>query len=272
MSEQSQPHLEPEPERRFQPDRRLQPGRRAQDIARLDGVNVAPNVVLGSDCVLEPPVILGKPPRGSVLGELRLLIGAGSIIRPFTTIYAGSTFGERLQTGQGSSIREDNLVGDDVSIGTSAVLEFGNRIGNRVRIHSGCFLELVTIEDDVFIGPNVVFTDDPHPINCPHYKTCKGGAVVRARARIGANSTILPGVVIGEDALVGAGSVVVEDVPPRAVVVGSPAKVIKTVDDLVCHAGIYERPYIWAPYEQAPEERPSAELQLLGSPEPLKVS
>ena len=110
------------------------------------------------------------------------------------------------------SIREDNEVGDGVSIGTSAVLEFGNRIGHRVRIHTGCFLELVTIEDDVFVGPNVVFTDDLHPMNCPHYRDCLGGAVVRRRARIGANSTILPGVEIGADALVGAGSVVVDDV------------------------------------------------------------
>jgi hypothetical protein len=54
-------------------------------------------------------------------------------------VYGGSTFGARLQTGQGASIREDNVVGD-VSIGTNAVLEFGNRIGSRVRIHSGCFL------------------------------------------------------------------------------------------------------------------------------------
>ena len=112
------------------------------------------------------------------------------------------------------------------------MLEFGNRIGNRVRIHTGCFLELVTIEDDVFVGPNVVFTDDPHPMNCPRYKDCKGGAVVRRLARIGANSTILPGVEIGEGALVGAGSVVVHDVPAGAVVAGNPARVIKQVAEL----------------------------------------
>ena len=72
---------------------------------------------------------------------------------------------------------------------------------------------MVTVEDDVFIGPQVVFTDDPHPMNCPRYRDCKGGAVVRRLARIGANATILPGVTIGENALVGAGAVVVDDVP-----------------------------------------------------------
>ncbi len=123
-------------------------------------------------------------------------VGAGGTIRPFTTIYGGTTIGDRFQTGQGVSIREDNVIGDDVSIGTNAVLEAGNRIGNRVRIHTGCFLELVTVEDDVFIAPNVVFADDPHP-PCPRYEECVGGAVVKRGARIGSNATILPGVVIG---------------------------------------------------------------------------
>ncbi|HTX68187.1 MAG TPA: acyltransferase [Thermoleophilia bacterium] len=210
------------------------------------------NVTLGEGCDLQPPCVVGKPPRGAEAGEHPLVIGAGAVVRPFTTIYAGSTIGARLQTGQGASIREDNRIGDDVSIGTNAVVEFGNRIGSRVRIHSGCFLELVTVEDDVFVGPNVVFTDDPHPMNCPRYEECKGGAVVRRLARIGANSTILPGVEIGEGSLVGAGSVVVHDVPAGAVVAGSPARVIKQVSDLVCYPGWFERPYLWPPYTDPP--------------------
>ena len=207
-----------------------------------DGVQVAPGVRIGAGCDLQPPCILGKAPRGPDPGERELIIGRDATIRPFTTLYAGSTIGDRLQTGQGASIREDNVLGDDVSIGTNAVLEFGNRIGNRVRIHSGCFLELVTIEDDVFVGPNVVFTDDPHPMGCAHYTECRGGATVRRLARIGANSTILPGVVIGENSLVGAGSVVVHDVPDGTVVVGNPARVIRRVDELVCEPGLLRAP------------------------------
>jgi len=212
------------------------------------GVTVYPNVSLGAGCDLQPPCILGKPPRGAGEGERALAIGAGAVIRPFTTIYAGSTFGAGLQTGQGASIREDNHVGDEVSIGTNAVLEFGNRIGHRVRIHSSCFLELVTVEDDVFIGPNVVFTDDPHPMGCPRYQDCKGGAVVRRLARIGANCTILPGVEIGQGALIGAGSVVAGDVPAGAVVAGASAAIIGRVEDLSCPPGYFERPYVWPPY------------------------
>ncbi len=205
------------------------------------------NVRLGEGVVLHPPVILGFPPRGREAGELPLVIGPGAVIRPFTTIYAGSTFGARLNTGQGASIREENVLGDDCSVGTHAVLEYGNRVGNGSRIHSGCFLEQVTLGDHVFLGPNVVFTDDPHP-PCPRYKECKGGAVVEDLVKIGANATILPGVRIGRNSLVGAGSVVTADVPPGVVVAGSPARIVKRIDELTCYPGLFEHPYEWEPY------------------------
>jgi len=203
-----------------------------------------PGVVLGEGSVVEAPALVGKPPHGASPGEYETVLGNGCLIRPFTTIYAGVTMGDRVQTGQSASIRERNVIGDDVGIGTNAVLEPGNRIGNRVRIHTGCFLELVTVEDDVFIGPNVTFADDPHP-PCPRYEDCVRGATVRSGASIGANATILPGVVIGHNALVGAGSVVVHDVPDGMVAVGSPARVICSIEDLRCRAGLLERPYDW---------------------------
>ena len=109
---------------------------------------------------------------------------------------------------------------------------------------------MVTVEDDVFIGPNVVFTDDPHPMNCPKYKECKGGVTVKRFARIGAHSTLLPGVVVGENTLIGAGSLVVHDVPPGTVAAGNPARVIKRIDDLACDPGFFERPYVWPPYSE----------------------
>ena len=206
---------------------------------------VAPNVDLGEGSVVGEYVVLGRAPRGKKDGELPLIIGPGAVIRPFTTIYAGARIGARLATGQGASIREDNHLGDDVSVGTHASLEFGNRIGSRVRIHTGCFLELTYIEDDVFLGPHVVFTDDPHP-QCPAYLECVKGGVVRRRARIGANTTILPGVEIGEDALVGAGSVVRHRIPARTVWAGNPAVEIKQdLRDLPCFVAIYPHAYSW---------------------------
>lgn len=208
------------------------------------------NTIIGKSTIIEAPCIIGKQPRGDEEGKLVLKIGENGLIRPFTTIYSGTQIGDNFQTGQGVSIREDNYIGDSVSIGTNSVLEFGNRIGSFSRIHSNCFLEMITVGKYVFIGPNVVFTDDPHPMGCPFYKQCKGGAIVEDYARIGANSTILPGVRIGENSLVGAGSVVVRDVPPNTVVAGSPARIIKNINQLECLKGFVKKPYNWAPYNE----------------------
>lgn len=201
-------------------------------------------VELGADTVIEDYCIIGKPPRGAKEGEVPLIIGSQGVIRAFTVIYAGSTIGHHFQSGHHVMIREDNVIGDQVSIGTSSSIEFGNLIGNRVRIHSGCFLERATIEDDVFIGPNVVFTDDPHPM-CPKYLDCKRAAHVGRYSRIGANSTLLPGVTIGANCLIGAGSLVNQDIPDGVVAVGNPIRIIKSIDELTCETGLFERPYIW---------------------------
>ncbi len=211
------------------------------------------NVTLGENVVIHPPCIIGFPPRDKGDGELATVIGDGAVIRPFTTIYSGVRIGRNFETGQGASIREDNEIGDDVSVGTHAVLEFGNRVGSGSRIHTGCFLEDVKLGVHVFVGPNVTFTDDPHPMKCPHYLECAGGSTVGDYAKIGANSTILPAVKIGAHAMVGAGTVVVREVRERSVVVGNPSREIGSIDDLTCPPGFFERPYVWEPYRYPSE-------------------
>ncbi len=208
---------------------------------------VYPGVKIGKDSLVYGPCVLGKIPRDKKAKKI-LAIGQNSILRPFTTIYSGTVIGNYFQCGQGVSIREANIIGDHVSIGTNSVIEFDNVVGHHTRIHSGCFLEMCHIGNYVFIGPNTVFTDDPHPMNCPSYRDCLKGARVMDKARIGANSTILPGITIGYNSLVGAGSVVTKDVPDNAVVAGNPAKIINTVDKLKCMPGFFKKPYLWQPY------------------------
>jgi len=191
------------------------------------------NVELGENVVVEDFVIIGVPPKGKKEGELKTVIGSNSVIRSHTVVYAGNVIGEGFQTGNHASIREENVIGNDVSVGTKSVVEFKTRIGDGVRIHSQAFIpEYSELKQGCWVGPNVVLTNAPYPKSL-RAKDFLAGVVVGKNARIGANTTVLPGVRISDDALVGAGSVVTRDVPAGKVVAGNPAKVIKDVKDLV---------------------------------------
>lgn len=203
-----------------------------------------PNVKLGKNAIIYQNVILGFPPRGKKIGELALLIGDNAVIRPFTTIYAGNIIGDEFQTGHCVTIREGNQIGNRVTIGTNAVLECNNKFGDDITFHTLSCAGNATIESNAFVGPHVIMLDDPHPI-CPRYKECKGGPIVKSYARIGGNVTLLPGVVVGRDCLIGGGSTVTRDIPDHAVAAGNPARVLGTVQDQKCYPGFYEKPYDW---------------------------
>ena len=189
-------------------------------------------VVIGDGSVVEDYCIIGAPPRAKKPGELETTIGRRAILRSHTVIYAGNRIGENFQTGNKVNIRESNEIGNNVSIGTLSVIEHHIRIGNGVRMHSQVFVpEFTVIEDDAWLGPNVVLTNAKYPLS-PGVKETLAGPIVRKGAKIGANSTILPGIVIGANSLVGAGSVITKDVPDSAVVAGNPARLIKMIDAL----------------------------------------
>ncbi len=190
------------------------------------------NVKLGKKAEIGDFVLIGVAPRGKKDGELKTIIGDNAVIRSHTVIYAGNKIGKNFQTGHSAMIREENEIGNDVSIGTQSIVEHNVKIGNRVRIHSGAFIpEYTTLEDDCWIGPKVCFTNAPHP-KAPRAKEYLKGPIVKKHAKIGANSIILPGVTIGVNSLVGAGSVVTKDVPANKVVAGNPAVVIKDIEEL----------------------------------------
>jgi UDP-2-acetamido-3-amino-2,3-dideoxy-glucuronate N-acetyltransferase len=136
-------------------------------------------------------------------------IGDGTKIWQFVVALAGAKIGRDCNVCAQVFIENDVVVGDRVTI------------KNGVQLWDG-----VRLEDDVFVGPNATFTNDPFPRSKRRLEQFSI-TVVRRGASIGANATVLPGVTIGEGALVGAGSVVTRDVPPGAVVVGNPARVMR---------------------------------------------
>ena len=190
------------------------------------------NVTLGSGSIVEDFCIIGAPPRGAKPGEVPTRLGDGAVIRSHTVIYAGNVIGRNFQTGNKVNVRESNRIGDNVSIGTLSVVEHHVEIGNNVRIHTQVFVpEYSVLEDGCWLGPHVVLTNAKYPLS-PGVKDQLVGPVIRKRAKIGANVTLLPGVVVGENALIGAGAVVVADVPAGAVLVGNPARVIRKIAEL----------------------------------------
>mgnify|MGYP005814165561 CR=1 FL=1 len=139
-------------------------------------------------------------------------IGRGTRVWAFAHILPGAT------------------IGDDCNICDGVFVENDVVVGNRVTIKCGVQLwDGVRLEDDVFVGPNVTFTNDPMP-RSKQYLERYPETLVRKGASIGANATILPGVVIGQHAMVGAGAVVTRSVPPHAVVVGNPARIVRYAD------------------------------------------
>lgn len=191
---------------------------------------INPKVILGKNIRLDEGVILGFSENGKFS---KTVIGNNSIIRANTLIYSGVKIGKNFQTGPSVLIREGNVIGNDVAIWHGATLSPGNVIGDGSRIHAGSFLEQVSLGKRVFVGPNVTFADDPHPLN-PSPRVHFGGAIVENEAVIGANVTVLPHVRIGKRAVVGAGSTVTKDIPKGEVWVGNPAKFLKRVEDISC--------------------------------------
>ncbi len=194
--------------------------------------DLADHVTLALPAVVDDGVRLGYR-SGRSDSDAWLETGPGATLRAGTIIYADTRIGTGFNTGHNVVVREEVIIGDNTSIWGNTVIDYGCRIGSNVKIHTNVYVAQFTIiEDEVFLAPGVSIANDPHPL-CAEC-TRENGPLIKRGARIGVNATILPGVTVGEYALVGAGSVVSRDVPARTVVYGNPARVAKDVDDLHC--------------------------------------
>ncbi|WP_455392241.1 DapH/DapD/GlmU-related protein [[Eubacterium] cellulosolvens] len=197
---------------------------------------------IGSGTIIADNVIIGYPSRVelSQVGSFDpaklqdidgAVIGANCILRDFGVIYSKTTIGDNVQTGHSYLVREETTIGSGTLIGSNVIIENKCKLGNNVSIQSGVYIPThCEIGDDVFLGPNAVLTNDKYIGYKDTRKRGLEGVIIEEKAAIGANSTILPGIRIGRNVVVGSGAVVTKDVEAGAVVAGVPARVIEKRD------------------------------------------
>ncbi len=212
------------------------------DVELGDGVVLGANVTLhdgvrvGAGCLLGDGAVLGKRPAlgGSSTASRDplpgLVLGEGCTVSTHAVVFAGTTVGAGTVIGDLAVVRERCVIGERVVIGRGATVENATTIGDRTRIQAEAYITAYcTLEEDVFVAPCVVTTNDNYMGRTQKRFDSLRGATIRRGARIGGAAILLPGVEIGEEAFVGAGALVLRDVPPRTVVVGTPARVLREV-------------------------------------------
>jgi len=185
------------------------------------------NVKIGNNVVIQEGVFIGLPSRDFLHKDEsewpETIIGNDSILRSGTKIYCAVTIGNDFKTGHNVMIRENIIIGNNVLIGTNSVVDGSTKMGSNISIQSMVYIPTYSIiEDNVFIGPNGVFTNDKYPVRI---KAELRGPIIRKGASIGANSTVLPGIEIGEGAVIAAGAVITKDVPAWTLAIGCPAQI-----------------------------------------------
>jgi acetyltransferase-like isoleucine patch superfamily enzyme len=203
-----------------------------------DSAIVYPGTIVPDDCTILDYAVVGKQPtlspRSTAAREELppLELGAGTIISTGAIVFAGTRIGERVIVGDQACVRERCDLGDDVVIGRGALVENDSTIGRLTKVQAMAYITAyTTIEEQVFIAPCVQTTNDNFMGRTEKRHALRKGPTIRRGARIGGGAVLCPAVEIGEEAYVGAGAVVVNDVPPRVVVVGNPARVLRDVPD-----------------------------------------
>jgi len=197
---------------------------------------VHPGTVLGENVRVLEYAVVGKQPSLSAQSTASraalppTTIGDGTVVSTGAIVFAGSTIGAGCIVGDQSCIRERVTMGDDCVLGRGSLIENDTTVGAGCRIQAGAYITAYTVlEEDVFIAPCVVTTNDNFMGRTERRRALMKGPTIRRGARVGGGAILCPGIEVGEEAFVGAGAVVTKDVPPRAVVVGSPARAIREV-------------------------------------------
>ncbi len=197
---------------------------------------VFPGTIVPDDCQILDYAVVGKQPVLSLRSTAKreelppTELGAGTIVSTGAIVFAGTRIGERVIVGDQACVRERVTIGDDVVIGRGALVENDTTIGALTKIQAEAYITAYsTLEEDVFVAPCVVTTNDNFMGRTEKRHELIKGPTIRRGARIGGGAILCPGVEIGEEAFVGAGAVVVKDVPSRVVVVGNPARVLRDV-------------------------------------------
>jgi len=213
-------------------------GARIGSGARIGaGTVVHSETEVGERCIVEDNVVLGKRAQlragSSAAGAdpRPLVLGADATVCCGAVLYAGARIGPGVIVGDQAQVREGATIGEGSVVGRGSAVEFGVRIGAGVLIQSDVYVTAGTvIEDHVFLGPGVLTTNDDTMGRHPRGEPLRGPTFKRA-CRVGGGAVFVPGVVIGEEAFVAAGSVVTRDVGAREVVMGVPARVVRDVGD-----------------------------------------
>ncbi|MFL5936945.1 MAG: acyltransferase [Gaiellaceae bacterium] len=199
---------------------------------------VYPGTVLGENVKVLENAVVGKQPTLSPRSTAKreplepTTIGDGSIVSTGAIVFAGSRIGARVILGDQSCVRERVTVGDDVVLGRGSLIENDTTVGDRTKIQAEAYVTAYsTLEEDVFIAPCVVTTNDNFMGRTERRHELIKGPTIRRGARVGGGAILCPGIEIGEEAFVGAGAVVTKDVPPRKIVVGNPARVLRDVPE-----------------------------------------
>jgi len=200
-------------------------------------VVIRSGTIIGDNVRIDDNAVIGKYPMRASLSifkkDLNLSpasIGDNCMIGSNAVIYIGADIANDVMVADLASIRENTSIGEFTIIGRGVTVENYVKIGKRCKLESNCYITAFSeLEDYVFIAPGVVTSNDNYIGRTKERFKYFKGVTVKRGGRIGAGAVILPGKVIGDDALVAAGSVVTKDVPARKVVIGMPAKVIRDV-------------------------------------------